>query len=1475
MPNGLSSNLRGDVPIALLPVRLETRFVTATGGQQELLIRVYVDDIHRDTHEPELTEDELQWGQNFWRETWRAGLAPAGSEFPKRQAQELAAWKQLAGRFGSARATHIARVLEPTNPNDRPAQLNLGRPLTKNPVFLQLNNLRKASWTRAAQARALPDRWLIVGYINGQTKRQWGAPIPSTLAIGPNPMYQGVTSSSQPPDPSAIDPEMQWVVDFEAAITKGMGIRMPLTPQEASGGFDRLLVLGIREAGGSAQTGSAELRSLLDAHRFTWGFSLLPQGTPTNNTEDTRSGYSREDVGFQASFTLREQAAPEIADDGWKVAAALGLDPISFSGIGSANGHEQRDAEHINRTLWPVTLGYFLEQILNDSFSEYDADMWRNYYVTTVRARGPLPALRVGRQPYAILPVTTLDGWGVNAPKLLPLLKLLREIWFQSVGNIPHAGRDTSTAGRDLVEALGQDAQSSAYSWRWTRGADFIRNFWRLPKQQIPPDALETAVSEIGDHVKAVLQQIGLNASPNTRLASLSFAAESMEFTGPLVQSEDLAKTDPLKHNYIALLANNAISLTDIHDESAALWPDEQTAKPLLYRLLRHATLLAYAEQALQESLKDPNKPFGPKMFSPPWFDPELVDAIANPTFRDSDVSFRSFYTMTFWRVLQKEIADPDNPGKQSTHGDLLRRKKIQDLNEPLRSFLLSLEALALLSVTELERLVTEAIDLASHRLDAWITSLATYQLRKIRSQQGAANGLYLGGYGWVENLRPRAGLTSSDGFIHAPSITHANAAAVLRSGYLTHKMQPEGARLQIDLSSRRVRIALSLIDGVRQGQSLGALLGYQIERKLHENHLDRVIFGLRELAPLVGGKQIPKDSGEPLDSIAANNVVDGSRLLERFQTEPDLFAIFGQDGDAIKAQVIILQDAVDAIGDLALAEGIYQGVQGNWSRAGASLDSISRGDTPGDFEVLRTPRAGIGFTQRVMVLFTQKFSDANGWSVSNPRAVAEPILNAWAGQLLGPPNRVKFSVDYFNPGNDPSKRKPDDTKMLSLADLRPLPCPLDIIYSPPISEQPQQTELELRLVRLAVEKRDVGIQVDAQLKMKFARDTFGGESQDLTLPDLFELSRAIRELIVNSRALNARDLAIAGSSDDIGIEVEQLRARYVTVRAMWNDAQKKLKDLVELDDHGQTIDLIKLQDALQVLSGFAVQHAVPAIVTGDIEASRLEVLKQARSVKEQVGSKSKQLPIAQPDALGPAELLASMAVLFGEGFRIATPFTFRLGQQADFLAALKQRETAADAGPLQTAEWIHSVSTVREGSRRLQTAQLLADTVNGGNAAPLRVAQFPIASKKWNVPDELTNTGATSIVAAMPGITDGPMQNLPDSLAGLLVDEWVEVIPRKTTDTGLAFHHDSPGACAPQAILLAVSPDLSKPWDEETLIAIIGETLDLSKLRMVDYDNLQGLGHILPAIYLANNVGGVTGGDTVSTRPPDQGEIQ
>ena len=95
------ATLDGRRPVAMLPVRIETRFASQT----KLMVRVFPDQLHLDAHDPALTVDEADGARWYWSERWRAGLGDAESA--------RAAWTALTSRFRPVRAAYLVEGDDP------------------------------------------------------------------------------------------------------------------------------------------------------------------------------------------------------------------------------------------------------------------------------------------------------------------------------------------------------------------------------------------------------------------------------------------------------------------------------------------------------------------------------------------------------------------------------------------------------------------------------------------------------------------------------------------------------------------------------------------------------------------------------------------------------------------------------------------------------------------------------------------------------------------------------------------------------------------------------------------------------------------------------------------------------------------------------------------------------------------------------------------------------------------------------------------------------------------------------------------------------------------------------------------------------------------------------------------------------------------------------------------------------------------
>ena len=122
LPNAISASsserhgINAATPLLLLPVHIQTRFVTGQEGSPQLWVRIYPDQIAVNSHEPQLTVQEIADGQAYWNALWQAGNPPPDLDSAK------APWRTLASLYTPQRAAWIALQLTPTNLSQQPVR---------------------------------------------------------------------------------------------------------------------------------------------------------------------------------------------------------------------------------------------------------------------------------------------------------------------------------------------------------------------------------------------------------------------------------------------------------------------------------------------------------------------------------------------------------------------------------------------------------------------------------------------------------------------------------------------------------------------------------------------------------------------------------------------------------------------------------------------------------------------------------------------------------------------------------------------------------------------------------------------------------------------------------------------------------------------------------------------------------------------------------------------------------------------------------------------------------------------------------------------------------------------------------------------------------------------------------------------------------------------------------------------------------
>jgi hypothetical protein len=1515
-PQQLIETWEDGLPILLLPLRIETRWRTEQRAGAELWIRAFPDDVARVTHEKVLTDAELEHGQAYWTARHAAADAKAAEK----------AWTALAERFGANRAAWVARQTKPTN--WEAAAANPSAVLEFPPAPLT----KPDAWTAAPHTRVLPDRLVLMAWRGEeQVVEQVGEPIDDVVLLGPSPLedQEGVPSISRDEGDKSLTlaDSLLWIRDFDRAVRGGLGFRVRLGPDDVARGFDRLVVIGLKHSA-AAEDAQALVEDLIDNHHYSLpGFSLVAQGTPTNNTEGNDSPYTRAGRGAgesEATEVGPPSFSPEgdraSATDGQRLADFLGISYDPLLNVEGAALTDHKEAVAMNRALYAGTLGYYLDHMLDEVLDEEGLLAVRDHFTDHVTGRGPLATIRIGSQPYGILPTSAFGRWRSTPPErsraaagdpfeatLHDVLQRFDEAW-SAISPGPVRIGAPGDAAANLLEVLGLQPTSAefyqrvGYSWDYLRNLDDFafggRDFGDVLKMAIEDQAARGLLEGLG---YSPTREDG-SAKPLPLLLQLIWRHYHTRLDpAQLIDGQRLSESEGIKpydaahpgHNYVDWLQTNAgdADKLEVQDFGGAPAPGS-----LLYMMLRFSLLMEAARglhrwltvrdvqaEELVRSRKFMN--IGPEP------SPSLWEVFRAPTNRVVPQEGSA-------EALLKVVYLPQLAGDEGRY--------VQQ----------QLDALAVLRempTARLERALTEHIDTLSYRLDAWQASLFARRLHRQRQLDDAPDqrrtGVYLGAYGLLENLSPAAGgrtkvsedrllaelrgsgtdlyvQNGSGGYVHTPSLNHATAAALLRNGYLTHATPEQPDALAVDLSSDRVRRARYLLEGIRNGQSLEVLLGVQFERGLHDCTtrpvdpviLDRYKPAFRTAFPIRRTRVPQAADAEGGAAIVTEDheVVNGLDLATTELAFP-----YGVDGlagataaerSAIEHEREEIANTLDSLRDVLTAEAAYQLALGNFDRAAAIVRSAGDGTVPPDVEVLDTPRGtGIAFTQRLAVSLSPTVA-ANPWPgiALTPRAELERALNRWAGGLLGDPEEVSSQVSAVDADGHVVAQGP-----VTLADLGIQP--LDFVYM--VRRQVEQSgmaELEARVRYFFARAHDVPD--DAVVRISFG--DAGGKPSARPFTEALALGDRIRQLLGAARPLGAQHFQSPSKNEPADpknpdrIDLAELRTRAEAWLKGVRDLLPPLQTaLTAAESSPGEATAEPLRAALMSVANVGFAYALPHSAVGAGEAKLAALVAQARSIVRRAGEVGAETDAILARVAGPgdkvepkaSDLTAAVRGWAGEDFVLLPRFD--LGDPSGVAAADAARDELLEyargtAGiRLPVREWLHGAACVRPLVHNFEMLRAIAETTAGEPLAlaPLQLPHRPADS--WlglQYPPTMEIVHDTvSLVQHLPQDFDATAAQ-----CGLLVDEWVEVVPKRDEVTGIAFDFDAPNSAPPQALLLAVSPEETGQWQWEDLVETVLDTFRRARLRAVEPDaigDLPAIGTLLPAVIAEFSTGAST----------------
>lgn len=1147
-------------------------------------------------------------------------------------------------------------------------------------------------------------------------------------------------------DGTVVEQADRWWVSWQAAKDVGLGLEIVLPEGHGPTDIGVLYVVGISE-----ENPAGHLRAQANAGEL----ARLPLGVPTNAVDGAQAA----SLGHGAA-DWRDTAAARMASVPDALGHWLTGDVTAVPAVPASGAVEEIDAVLV-RALWPALWGHHLRDVWG--FGD-EADRLGAWAGENLRPEGALPPIRIADQPYGLLPASVMRSWRIAVEEgdlaaceegILPPMRALRDA-------LAAAARQRGTAvGADiegLLDLLGRDALSAGYAFRLFLPAQLWSALWNV--------TTGVEADQFADQVRATYAPVAEMLSQEPFRAYLAAAGADpmrMPLVVPTVWPEwyyDPGRIDDDGNPMPAMTPEEGIARlletlvderTGPYDQAIEAWrrtlPDS-----LLIRLLLYADMLAVAAVARVNS--------------------GTGDPMLEPVIGDTNVE-----------TLLHSLGQAWSPGDPDDHpaGMVLRLHR-EGLARIYQLFAEAPEG----TVGQVERALRATMDTAMQRVDPWLAGMATRRLDFLAGKPDTR--FRLGIYGWVDGPILGAPGPTAGGLLHAPSHEQALTAVILRDKAVTDKLTDPGGRelWSMQLDSNRIRLAEEMAEEVRIGAHLFEAVGRQVER----------IVGTRAGVAALRS-QFPMRSGQE----EAGRVCSGVDALTALLSPAPPIPL-----SATQVELLVgVRDALDAYGDLLVAEAVHQVVTGHADLAGAAMDAAAGLASPPTLAFTETPLAAEGLMSAVVTVVP--FVPSATGEGAAPALIADASVAAAVIAVTGPASAWTWDT-------------------VTLSDL-------------------------------GLEPADT-LGLSTELLASMAAFRLGGPPSGGTGPGFHT---RVRELIgvLGSQPALASDLARADPHDDATAIADldaailaDLQGRYAELR---DEAQRTIDALVAAVDTAARIAALRraLRWGITPTVGQDEQESVFGALLDGTEPADAALL--SRLVTHATESLRARLTAAPaPNAREPVgRAIAELAAPEGKlAVLAALP-----------LAALRTVSgLGTDQDPTLDEDWLPVVAAVRPHLARLEALQLSAllsarpglTPVSSAPGDHWRTAALADLRAARNAPGGNPRASLSRFVAAytLGNVWAGD----PDAVVAIgLVDSWSESVPRKRQTTTAAFGFNAPASRPPQAILLAVPPDLSTaygaPATTAGLVEVLADTRLLAHARAGRVEELGGLLAALPTTLL------------------------